>query len=125
PLPFAVRAAGRFEPGETSTLTADSFELLTSDGGLTGNAVVSMPAGQSPGIRLSIAVEDMPTAHAKQIWPWFAARGARKWAMDNVFGGRVHESNLRLNVPPGRLGNGVPLSGTEVVGRFALENTRF
>ncbi|WP_163272034.1 DUF3971 domain-containing protein [Chelativorans alearense] len=123
-LPFAMRLAGRYEPA-ASRLTAERIEVRTFDGGLAGNAVLTMPAGVSPGIRLALYVEDMPTAHAKQFWPWFAASGARNWMLEHVFGGRVRDSNLRLNVPPGRLGNGVPLSQDEVVGRFALENTRF
>ncbi|WP_159585856.1 DUF3971 domain-containing protein [Chelativorans xinjiangense] len=123
-LPFAMRLAGRYEPA-ASRLNAEKIEVRTSDGELAGNAVLTMPAGVSPGIRLAIYVEDMPTAHAKQFWPWFAASGARDWMLEHVFGGRVRDSNLRLNVPPGRLGNGVPLSQDEVVGRFALENTRF
>ncbi|MCT7375353.1 DUF3971 domain-containing protein [Chelativorans salis] len=123
-LPVAMRLAGRYEPA-ASRLNAEKIEVRTSDGELAGSAVLTMPAGMSPGIRLAIYVADMPTAHAKQFWPWFAAGGARNWTLEHVFGGRVRDSNMRLNVPPGRLGNGVPLSQEEVVGRFALANTRF
>src|SRR5690606_14575651 len=105
--------------------TAEQINVRTADGELAGSASLTMPPGMSPGITLAVYAADLPTAHAKQFWPWFAAPGARRWTLKNVFGGRVRESNLTLSVPPGRLGNGVPLSGDEVGGRFVLEDTRF
>ena len=45
--------------------------------------------------------------------------------LNNVFGGRVTDAQLQFHVEPGRLGNGVPLSGNESFGTFKLEGTRF
>src|SRR6185312_2298528 len=47
------------------------------------------------------------------------------WVMDRLFGGRVADATLKFNVPPNRLGNGVPLTADEVSGRFKVEGTRF
>ncbi|WP_309085416.1 DUF3971 domain-containing protein [Chelativorans sp.] len=124
PIPFGMRLAGRFDP-LAMKLSAEQIEVRTADGGLTGNASLLMPTGKSPGIAVNLNVADLPTAQVKQFWPWFAAPGAREWALKNVFGGRVREGELSLNVPPGRLGNGVPLGKEEVVGRFLLTDTRF
>jgi hypothetical protein len=124
PLAFAVRLAGRFDPA-TMRLGIDQIDARTSEGELTGRASVMLAAGKAPGIGLSLEVRDMPTAHVKQFWPWFAAPGARNWTLKNVFGGRVRDSHLTFYVPPGRLGNGVPLGAEEVFGRFELSDTRF
>ncbi|WP_265519042.1 DUF3971 domain-containing protein [Nitratireductor luteus] len=124
PLPLAIRLSGQADPA-ASTVTAHTIEVRTSGGELTASASVTAPRGQSPGLRLAIHVADLPAAHAKQLWPWFAASGARRWTLANLFGGRVKDSDLRLNVPPGRLGNGVPLGREEVIGRFTLSGTRF
>ena len=55
----------------------------------------------------------------------FPPRNARLWVLNNLFGGRVVDGNLQFQVAPGRLGNGVPLSGDEVFGRFQIEGSRF
>jgi len=123
-LPFTMRIAGRFEP-LARRMVAERIDMRTAGGEVTASAALTMPAGMAPGVTLALYVADLPTAHAKQFWPWFAAAGARRWTLENVFGGRVRESSLRLIVPPGRLGNGVPLSAEEVYGRFNLSGTRF
>jgi hypothetical protein len=81
--------------------------------------------GKAPGMFLAITVPSMPTWHVKQLWPWLAAPGARKWALSNLFGGQVTNSNLQFHVLPGRLGNGVPLSDQEISGHFAVSGARF
>jgi len=124
PLPFAVRLQGRFDPAAMQ-LTADPIEVRSAEGELKASAALTLAEGKSPGIRLSLQVSSMPAAHVKQFWPWFAAPGARNWTLANVFGGTVRDSGMTLEVPPGRLGNGVPLGPEEVFGRFALSETRF
>ena len=86
---------------------------------------VSSKAWVTPGIALDITAHDMTVASAKQLWPWFAARNARSWVLENVFGGRLAEASIQYRVVPGRIGNGVPLSASEVSVRFALVGSRF
>src|SRR5690606_32987639 len=74
---------------------------------------------------LAIGVHDMPVSQVKQLWPWFSAHSARHWVLENLFGGRVVDGNVRYSVAPGRAGNGVPLSGDEVSGRFDIDGARF
>src|SRR5690606_28902678 len=97
----------------------------SAEGELRASAAITVAEGKSPGIKLSLQVSSMPTAHVKQFWPWFAAPGARNWTLQNVFGGTIRDSGMTLEVPPGRLGNGIPLGSKEVSGRFALSDTRF
>uniref|UniRef100_Q11HE5 YhdP central domain-containing protein n=1 Tax=Chelativorans sp. (strain BNC1) TaxID=266779 RepID=Q11HE5_CHESB len=124
PLPFAMRLQGRFDPA-TMQLTADPIDVRSAEGELNASAELTLAEGKSPGIKLNLQVSSMPAAHVKQFWPWFAAPGARNWTLENVFGGTVRDSGMTLEVPPGRLGNGVPLGPKEVFGRFALSDTRF
>lgn len=123
-LPFAMRASGRYEMN-ARRLNAEKINIRTSGGSMMASAAVTLPPGLAPGLSVAIYMDELPTAHAKQFWPWFAASGARNWTLRHVFGGHVRESNLRLSVPPGRLGNGVPLDREELGGRFNLVDTRF
>ena len=60
--------------------------------------------GKSPGIAAAFSVHDMPVSHVKQLWPWFSARKARQWVLENLFGGRVVDARLQYQVEPGRHG---------------------
>ena len=124
PLQFIARSSGKFDLSRME-IAADRIDLRTPNGGASAWAAVTFSPGKAPGITLELDVAEIPTAEAKQLWPWFSAPGARRWVMDNLFGGTVRDSSLRLMIPPGRLGNGVPLSGEEVSGQFNVKGTRF
>jgi len=120
----AVRLTGAYLP-ESATLSADEIVLKGQRGDALGAATLRFASGKVPGMSVAFNVTDMPVSQAKQLWPWFSARGARNWVLNNVFGGRVTEGQLQFRVEPGRLGNGVPLSAAESFGTFKLEGTRF
>ncbi len=124
PLDFQSQLKGTFDPN-TGVLLADEIAVKSGPGEAMGNARVELVKGQAPGVALVFSVRDMQVAHAKQLWPWFAAGKARTWVLEHVFGGEVKEANIEFRVQPGRLGNGVPLSAEEIVARFALNDTRF
>ncbi len=120
-----ARVAGAYGTA-SRTLSADTIALKTgSGGGLTGNARLEFDGSGPPGMFVALNIQDMPVSHVKQLWPWFSAYGARKWVLQNLFGGRVTEAGLQFEVAPGRLGNGVPLRDDEVFGRFQVEGSRF
>ncbi|WP_157014843.1 YhdP family protein [Mesorhizobium xinjiangense] len=121
---FIARVAGTYDP-LARMLYADEIGIRTGPGNLIGKASIGLPKGLAPSMALALDIPAMPVSHAKQLWPTDAARGARRWVMSNVFGGTVKNSQLRLGVPAGRLGNGVPLNGEEISGHFELEDTRF
>lgn len=124
-LNFIARIAGTYQLS-ARRLVADTIALKSgAEGGVTGNASVEFAHGKAPGILVALGVRDMPVSHVKQLWPWFSAGNARRWVLENLFGGRVVDASLQFNVVPDRLGNGVPLSGDEVFGRFQLEGSRF
>jgi len=121
---IAVRLTGAYLP-ESATVSADEILLKGQSGEALGAATLRFAPGKVPGMSVAFNVTDMPVSQAKQLWPWFSARGARAWVLNNVFGGRVTEAQLQFRVEPGRLGNGVPLSAAESSGTFKLEGTRF
>ena len=124
-MQFIARIAGAYATA-SHALSADTIALKTGpEGGVVGNARVEFAGAQQPGVFLALNVHDMPVSHVKQLWPWFSAHSARKWVMENLFGGRVAEAELQYRVAPGRVGNGVPLTRDEVFGRFEVEGSRF
>jgi hypothetical protein len=121
----AVQIAGTYMPG-SQLLSADRILVKGgSTGEALGTANVRFQKGAVPGLSVAFNVHDMPVSQVKQLWPWFAARPARNWVLNNVFGGRVSDGQLQMRVEPGRLGNGIPLDGNESFGSFRLEDTRF
>jgi hypothetical protein len=124
-LNFITRVAGRYVPAENKLL-ADTIAVKSGpEGEALGTAAVIFVDGKAPGVSVSFNVHNMPVSHVKQLWPWFTAGNARLWVLENLFGGRVTEASLHYQVPPGRAGNGVPLNGDEVFGRFNIEGSRF
>ncbi|QDZ00811.1 DUF3971 domain-containing protein [Nitratireductor mangrovi] len=119
-----ARLAGRFVP-DARLLAFSEIGIRTSRGEVIGRGSIGFPDEGAPSIALAVDIPSMPVAHAKQIWPTIVAPGARSWVLGNMFGGTLMNSRVRFRVPPGRLGNGVPLSAEEVHGRFEVEDTRF
>ena len=78
--------------------------------------------GKPPGVELAVTLPQMSLSHVKQLWPFIAAGNARRWAMANLFDGQITNGRLQYRVPPGRIGNGVPLSGDEVSGHIDIAN---
>lgn len=123
-LGLGGRLAGTFDP-VANRLEISQLGVRTAGGEAFGTAVIDFVAGKAPGMSLELSVPGMPTSHVKQIWPWLAAGPARRWTLENLFGGQVSEGRLRYRVPPGRIGNGVPLTGEEISGHFQLTGARF
>ncbi len=124
-LSFIARVAGSYDI-VTNTLTAEQIGIKSGPGGeALGKASVQFVQDKAPGIFVAFNVHDMEVAHVKQLWPWFSAYNARIWVLQNLFGGRVVDGNIQFNVPPDRLGNGVPLNSQEIFGRFEIDGSRF
>lgn len=124
-MPFIARIAGTFDPA-SKRLVADTLAVKPrGQGEVLGTASMDFVDGKTPGIFLALNVHEMAVGHVKQLWPWIAAANARRWTLKNLFGGRVRDANVQFQVPPGRLGNGVPLNAAEVSGRFQVEGSRF
>lgn len=124
-LKFLTRIAGAYDV-KNRRLVADTIAVRSGAGGdAVGMGAVQFAEGKAPGVFLALTVHDMPVSHVKQLWPWMAAGSARQWVLRNLFGGRVTEASLHYDLPPGRLGSGLPPGPKEVFGRFDVESTRF
>ncbi|TIS37626.1 DUF3971 domain-containing protein [Mesorhizobium sp.] len=124
-LDFMARVAGVYQT-RSRKLVAEQIGIRSGSASeALGTASVEFVEGKVPGISVAFNVHDMPVSHVKQLWPWFSARNARLWVLENLFGGRVVDASLQFQVVPGRLGNGIPLSSDEVFGRFQIEGSRF
>lgn len=124
-LNFIGRIAGDYQTMSRKLVVPTIAVRSGASGEVLGNAAVEFVSGKAPGVSMALNVHDMPVSHVKQLWPWFSARGAREWVLDNLFGGKVVEASLQYQVAPGRAGNGIPLDRNEVFGRFQLEGSRF
>lgn len=125
PALAAIARLGGWIAPDGRRIVANEINVATGQGEVIGSGALEIVPGMAPGISLAIAVAQMPVGHAKNLWPFFAAPGARKWALANVFGGMVENSRLLLRVEPGRLGRGIPLNGDEVSGHFEVSDARF
>jgi hypothetical protein len=123
-MEFVARISGNYDPVR-NRLAADQLGIRTGSGELLGTASLEFADGKAPGIFLAMTVPDMPVSHVKQLWPWFAGSGARRWVLNNLYGGRVVDSNFQYRVAVGRIGNGIPLNHDEVFGKFNVADTRF
>lgn len=123
-LPVVARLAGLWDP-EARRLSVDEMGVRSSQGEVEGRAAAIFERGKSPGLEMALDVRDMPVGQVKQLWPWFAAGGARNWVLSNIYGGHVETGRLDLTTPPGRIGNGVPFGAREVSGSFSIRGTRF
>ena len=119
-----ARLAGHLDTSLT-TIDLDEIGIRALDGDVQGRGRIDLLDGSSPGLRLELDVNDVGVGHAKQLWPWFAARGARNWVSANLFGGRVETGHLVVDAAPGRLTDGVPLGPEELHGHFKVNGTRF
>lgn len=115
---------GSFDPA-ARRLDLPSIEVRTSSGGLKAKATIDMVPGKAPGVALAVDVPELSTSHFKQLWPFTAASNARLWALSNLFGGRLSHGHVEYKVEPGRIGNGVPLTGDEVFGQMDIAGARF
>lgn len=121
---FMARVNGEYHSA-SGELTLGQIDLRTLGGEMGGTGAIVFASGKAPGMFLALSVPKMPLQQVKQLWPWFAAAPARRWFLDNAFGGEVSNSTLQFSVATGRLGNGVPLNDKEIFGHFEVSGTRF
>lgn len=124
PLDTYLRLSGNYFVNERN-LTIDEILGKPDSGEMLGTASIQFVPGVVPGGAAAFSVKGVPVSQVKQLWPWFSATPARRWTLDKLFGGTVPEGYVNFTVAPGRLGNGIPLSGEEVFGSFSVTGTRF
>jgi Protein of unknown function len=123
-LPFSAMISGTYDP-VANRLEVPSVDVRTASGGVAASLAADFVAGKPPGIDLAVTLSHLSVSDLKQLWPFTAVGNARLWAMNNLFGGNAANGRIHYRVPPGRIGNGVPLNANEVSGHIEVSGTRF
>ena len=85
-----------------SMLSLDRIIIQTQQGSFAGAGRLGF-TGETPSFALAAELTPMSIATWKQMWPPFLAPGARRWAMDNILGGRIASARFEAAVPAGVL----------------------
>lgn len=117
-LRFAARARGVIDPAERLVRFTD-MQMQSDAGGASAEGQMSFYAA-APSAVFQMDIEDMSVAGLKQFWPAPVARGARRWVLDNLAGGRVVSGRFDIVEP---LRRRVPGTNQRVLGdtEIALE----
>ncbi|WEX75881.1 DUF3971 domain-containing protein [Sinorhizobium numidicum] len=125
PLTFDAKASGRFE-SDTHRLIFDQLAISSPLGSMASSLSVAF-GKTSPQISFAALSDRMHSTAVKQLWPWWVARGARRWAIGNLFGGTVSDARIEVSIPEGRIANTegeLKLNEHELNINFAIDDTR-
>jgi hypothetical protein len=101
PLIFDAKAQGRYL-SESHQLVFD--ELTVASGLGTAAGSLSMTFGEtSPQISFALLTSRLQSAAVKQLWPWWVGKNARRWVVNNIFGGTVTDGKIEVFLPMGRI----------------------
>ena len=127
PVNVAMKAFGRFVRAERR-LYVDEFIVRGREGSVFSSASVQF-SDTSPEISFVANIDRMDTASVKQLWPYWIAKMARSWVLDNLFGGTVNDGQIRVFIPEGRMAKALPnalhLDDQQLLIDFNIENARF
>lgn len=102
PIGFGGKAFGWFDVKD-KFLVAEELSLVSRQGGLVGSGSWRFNDTGSPEINLVAQSAQMPTAMVKQLWPYWIGKHARKWVLDNLYGGTIKNGRIQLAVPAGHI----------------------
>jgi hypothetical protein len=125
PLIFDAKAQGRFTP-ETHELVFQELTVASALGTAAGS--LSMTFGDtSPQISFALLTSKIQSAAVKQLWPWWVGKTARRWVINNIFGGTVTDGKIEVFLPMGRITRTVgpiDLNAEELSVQFKIADTR-
>ncbi|MDA4847802.1 DUF3971 domain-containing protein [Hoeflea poritis] len=123
----AMKVFARFLRSERR-LYVDDFIVSGKTGTMFSSASVRF-SDTSPEISFVANIEKMDTTSVKQLWPYWIAKQARNWVLENLFGGTVSDGAIRVFIPEGRMAAALPnsldLNGSQLQIDFNIENARF
>ncbi|MHC1549300.1 RNA-binding protein [Phyllobacterium sp. K27] len=127
PLIFNARIAGRYDPVVKKLDVSEIAVRGSDESELYGQAGATFGQG-SPAMSLDLRIPKMPVSQVKQLWPTWVATGARRWVLDNLFGGMAKDGRIDVVFQSGRFngpGKPPPLTADEVQVNFTVEDSRF
>ncbi len=86
----------------TRMLDVNRVVVQTADGTFAGAIRLGF-TGETPSLSAAAELSPMDIATWKRMWPPFVAPGARRWALDNISGGRIAAARFDAAVPAGVL----------------------
>ncbi|HEV7322710.1 MAG TPA: DUF3971 domain-containing protein [Ensifer sp.] len=125
PLIFDAKANGRFT-SDTRRLIFDRLVVSSPLGSMFGSLSVAF-GKTSPQISFASVSDRMDATAVKQLWPWWLAKGARRWAIANLFGGTVTNARIEVSIAEGRIANNegeLKLGEQELNINFDIDDTR-
>ncbi|WP_457586016.1 DUF3971 domain-containing protein [Ensifer canadensis] len=102
PLIFDAKASGRFTSDARHRLIFDQLAVSSPLGSMFGSLSVTF-GKTSPQVSFAAISDRMQPTAVKQLWPWWLAKGARRWAIRNLFGGTVIDARIEVSVAEGRI----------------------
>lgn len=127
PVKVVMKVLARYVQRERR-LYVDDFVVSGAKGTLYSSASVQL-SDTSPEISFVANVAKMDTRTLKQLWPYWIAKGARRWVLKNVFGGTIEDGSIRIFIPEGRMAKALPgplnLDHNQLQIAFNVENARF
>ncbi len=127
PLEFNARVAGRYDPAAKRLDVSEIAVRGPAESELYGQAGATFGQG-SPAMNLDLRIPQMPVSQVKQLWPVWVATGARRWVLDNLFGGTAKDGRIDVVFQSGRFDGPdkpPPLTADEVQVDFTVEDSRF
>ncbi|MEI2299842.1 YhdP family protein [Ensifer sp. MJa1] len=125
PLVFDAKATGRFT-SDTHRLIFDELAVSSPLGSMFGSLSVAF-GETSPQISFASVSDRLEATAVKQLWPWWIAKGARRWAIGNLFGGTVTNARIEVSLAAGRIANTegeLKLNEQELNINFDIDDTR-
>ena len=125
PAIFDLRAGGRYLSVDRE-LQVDDMLVSSPLGGMAGSLRVHF-GNESPEISFGAQLPTMQVTGVKQLWPFWMARKAREWVLENMFGGTVTDGSIAVFIPAGRMkgpDHPMELDGNELQIAFNIDNAR-
>ena len=104
PVLDVFKLAGRADVADRKVEISE-LVILAGKAQIVMNGLVTEGEGDLPGIKIRGALENLPFATLKKIWPPLAGPGARSWALENVRDGLVTKAQVRIDLSPAELKN--------------------
>lgn len=101
PLVFDAKLNGRYLPEERELLFSE-LAISSPLGSLAGSLAFRF-GDRAPEVTFVALADRLESAAVKQMWPWWMAKGARRWVVANLFGGTVTNGRIEIALPKGRL----------------------
>lgn len=103
PADMDAQASGYYLAGERE-LVFDQMTASTRMGSIIGSLKMKF-GGKEPEISFVAQMQNAQMQAVKQLWPYWIAPNARRWASDNIFAGSVSNGSIAVFVPATRVRN--------------------